>query len=487
MRMLRDIISRLRVESVSGNLDIPVSRIVTDSRIAGPGDLFVAVKGTKYDGHTFIPQVVRQGVTTVVCESMPEDTSGEITWIKVHDSSMAPGMLASAFYGNPSRHLKVVGVTGTNGKTTTATLLYRLFDVLGYRVGLMSTICNYIGDKTFPATHTTPDPIQLQELLHQMVQENCTHCFMEVSSHAAHQNRIAGIDFSGAIFTNLTHDHLDYHQTFDNYLQAKKKFFDELPSSAFALVNKDDRNGLVMVQNTKAERKTYSLKSPSDFHARILESHMEGMLLKIDQQEVWTRLVGEFNAYNFLAVYAAAVLMGEESGVVLEKMSQMEGVRGRIERFRSPDGRMVVVDYAHTPDALKNVLETLLQIRGSKSYAIIGVIGAGGDRDKTKRPKMGRIAASLCDRLIVTSDNPRSEDPETIIEEIRSGIDSSDMNKVISIVNRAEAIRTACLMARPGDVILIAGKGHETYQEIKGIKYPFDDMKEVKKAFGVID
>lgn len=487
MRILRDIIGRLRIETVSGNLDIPVSRIVTDSRNAGPGDLFVAVRGTKYDGHTFIPQVIRQGVTAVVCERLPDGASGEITWIKVPDTSMAPGLLASDFYGNPSHHLRIVGVTGTNGKTTTATLLYRLFNALGYKAGLMSTICNYVGEKVLPATHTTPDPVQLQGLLHQMVQENCTHCFMEVSSHAAHQNRIAGIDFSGAVFTNLTHDHLDYHQTFDNYLQAKKKFFDELPSSAFALVNKDDRNGLVMVQNTKANRKTYSLKSPSDFHARILESHMEGMLLKIGQQEVWTPLVGEFNAYNFLAVYASAVLLGEEPGVVLEKMSQMEGVRGRIERLRAPDGRMVVVDYAHTPDALKNVLETLLQIRGSKPYAIIGVIGAGGDRDRTKRPKMGRIAASLCDRLIVTSDNPRSEDPEMIIEEIISGIDPSGRNKVISIVNRAEAIRAACLMAHPGDVVLIAGKGHETYQEIKGVKYPFDDMEEVKKAFGIIE
>lgn len=487
MQILRNIISRLRVESVSGNLDIPVNRIVTDSRIAGPGDLFVAVRGTKYDGHSFIPQVIRQGVIAVVCERLPKDVSGEIIWIKVPDTSMAPGLLASNFYGNPSNHLKVVGVTGTNGKTTTATLLYRLFNALGYKTGLLSTICNYVGDKELPATHTTPDPIQLQGLLHQMVQENCTHCFMEVSSHAAHQNRVAGIDFSGAIFTNLTHDHLDYHQTFDNYLQSKKKFFDELPSSAFALVNKDDRNGMVMIQNTKADKKTYSLKSLSDFHAKILESHMEGMLLKIGQEEVWTHLVGEFNAYNFLAVYASAVLLGEEPGIVLEKMSQLEGVRGRIERLRAPDGRMVVVDYAHTPDALKNVLETLLQIRGTKTYAIIGIIGAGGERDKTKRPKMGRIAASLCDRLIVTSDNPRTEDPEMIIKEIISGIDASDKNKVISIVNRAEAIRMACLMARPGDVVLIAGKGHETYQEIKGTKYPFDDIEEVKKTFGFIE
>lgn len=487
MKILREIISNLPVQSVSGKLDIPVDRIVTDSRIARQGDLFIAVRGTKFDGHSFIPEVIRQGVNAVVCESIPENVSGEITWIKVPDTSSAPGLLASAFYGNPSAHLKLVGVTGTNGKTTTATLLYRLFGALGYKAGLMSTICNYIGEEVLPATHTTPDPIQLQGLLHRMVQENCTHCFMEVSSHAAHQNRIAGIEFSGAVFTNLTHDHLDYHQTFDNYLQAKKKFFDELPQRAFALVNRDDRNGMVMIQNTKADRKTYSLKSPSDFHARILESQMEGMLLKIGQQEVWTRLVGEFNAYNFLAVYAAAVLLGEEPGLVLEKMSQLEGVKGRIERLRSPDGRMAVVDYAHTPDALKNVLETLLKIRGSKQYAIIGVIGAGGDRDRTKRPKMGRIAASLCDRLIITSDNPRSEDPELIIEEIKEGIDPSDKNKVISIVNRAEAIRTACMMAHPDDVVLIAGKGHETYQEIKGIKYPFDDMEEVKKAFGLTD
>jgi len=487
MKILRDIISNLPVQSVSGNLDIPVDRIVTDSRIARQGDLFIAVRGTKFDGHSFIPEVIRQRVNAVVCESIPENVSGEITWIKVPDTSSAPGLLASAFYGNPSAHLKLVGVTGTNGKTTTATLLYRLFGALGYKAGLMSTICNYIGEEVLPATHTTPDPIQLQGLLHRMVQENCTHCFMEVSSHAAHQNRIAGIEFSGAVFTNLTHDHLDYHQTFDNYLQAKKKFFDELPQRAFALVNRDDRNGMVMIQNTKADRKTYSLKSPSDFHARILESHMEGMLLKIGQQEVWTRLVGEFNAYNFLAVYAAAVLLGEEPGLVLEKMSQLEGVKGRIERLRSPDGRMAVVDYAHTPDALKNVLETLLKIRGSKPYAIIGVIGAGGDRDRTKRPKMGRIAASLCDRLIITSDNRRSEDPELIIGEIKEGIDPSDKNKVISIVNRAEAIRTACMMAHPDDVVLIAGKGHETYQEIKGIKYPFDDMEEVKKAFGLTD
>jgi len=484
-KTIGNIIHDIPVKEVRGNIDRPVSHVVYDSRQVQPGDVFVAMRGTKQDGHAFIPSVLSRGVKIVVCEKWPEEMLEDVTWILVEDSSIVLGLMASAFYDHPSHRLKVVGVTGTNGKTTTATLLYRLFEQLGYPSGLFSTVCNYVSGHEFPATHTTPDSVELQELMYQMVKAGCSHCFMEVSSHSAHQNRIAGIQFAGAIFTNITHDHLDYHGTFENYVKAKKKFFDILLPSAFALVNKDDRNGMVMLQNTRACQKTFALHSPADFTARVLESHFEGMQLRIGNRDVWTHLKGEFNAYNFLGVYAAAVLLGEDPDSVLEAMSQLREVRGRFEAIRSLDGRTAIVDYAHTPDALKNVLETIHQIRGIASSKIIGVVGAGGDRDRTKRPEMGHIAASMCDRLILTSDNPRSEDPLAIIDEIKAGIDSQGLSKTVVVENRKEAIRTACMMAQKEDVILIAGKGHETYQEIKGVKHHFDDREIVEEIFGL--
>lgn len=483
MMQLDQILKDIPLLQTYGRLDIPVGRVVFDSRIAGKDDLFVAVNGVKADGHFFIPEVIEKGAVAILCEKIPEDLPGNVTVVQVRNSGAALGIAASNFYGKPSSKMKLVGVTGTNGKTTTATLLYNLFTALGYKCGLFSTVSNYVIEKPSGATHTTPDAVQMNGLMMEMVEAECEYCFMEVSSHAIDQDRIAGLTYAGAIFTNLTHDHLDYHKTFENYLKAKKKYFDLLPPGAFAVINKDDKNGMVMVQNTRALVKSYALRSIADYTAKIMESQVDGMQLKIGNHIVWTRLKGEFNAYNFLAVFAAAICLGKSEDEVLQAMSTLKEVRGRFETLRSGTGVTAIIDYAHTPDALQNILLAIQQLRKSKAERIIGVIGAGGDRDKTKRPVMGKIAATMCDKLIITSDNPRSEDPETIISEIFAGVDISLRGKVITIVNRKEAIETACLIAVKGDIILVAGKGHETYQEIKGVKHHFDDREIISSQF----
>jgi UDP-N-acetylmuramoyl-L-alanyl-D-glutamate--2,6-diaminopimelate ligase len=445
--------------------------------------LFVAVKGTITDGHQYISKAIGLGASVVICETLPKEINSEITYIQVPDSSKALGIAASNFYNNPSENLILVGVTGTNGKTTIASLLYEMFEKLGYPCGLLSTIENKINRKIISATHTTPDPVQLNALLAQMVDEGISHCFMEVSSHAIHQNRIAGLHFAGGIFTNISRDHLDYHKTVDEYIKAKKKFFDDLPATAFALTNADDKTGKVMLQNTKAKKTSYSLKSFSEFKCRIVENQFEGLQLEIDGVEIWCKLIGSFNAYNLLAVYATAILLNEEKEAVLTALSMLEPVDGRFEYFRSENNVIGIVDYAHSPDALKNVLNTLSDIR-TRNETLITIVGAGGDRDKGKRPMMAQIAARQSDKVILTSDNPRSEEPEQIISDMEKGIDPVDYKKVISISNRKEAIKTACTFAAPGDIILVAGKGHEKYQEIKGVKYPFDDRNILEKYLG---
>ncbi len=483
VKTLSDIVWKIPAVSVTGDLNIPILSVCFDSRKAVPGSLFVAVRGTINDGHKYIPDVVRQGVSAIVCEEMPDSIRNDITYIITTDSAMALGLICSEFHGRPSKKLTLVGVTGTNGKTTIATLLYRLFRKMGYKAGLISTVAYYVNDEESEATHTTPDPLQLNELLVRMVRQGCEYCFMEVSSHSVVQQRIAGLQFAGGIFTNLTHDHLDFHKTFAEYLKAKKTFFDNLPEKAFALVNKDDRNGLVMVQNTKSAVKTYALKSMSDFHCRVVESHFDGMQLQIDGQEVWMRFIGEFNAYNLLAVYAAATLLGQPQQETLTVLSTLSPVAGRFENIHSENGVTAVVDYAHTPDALDNVLKALHDLLPGSSAQIITVVGCGGDRDKTKRPEMAKIAADNSNRLILTSDNPRSEEPEAIINDMLAGLNTDERRKTITITDRREAIRTACLMANPGDVVLVAGKGHETYQIVKGVKSHFDDREVVREAF----
>jgi UDP-N-acetylmuramoyl-L-alanyl-D-glutamate--2,6-diaminopimelate ligase len=484
MKKLNEILAGLEYELIAGDLQTPVSQIHFDSRLIKPGDLFIAMGGTHVDGHQFIPKAIENGAKVIISERADVDGGGA-TLIRMSDTSAALGLLASAFYGYPSRNLKVVGVTGTNGKTTIATLLYRLFTRLGYKAGLISTIKYYVGKDEFPATHTTPDALHIQELMSKMAESGCEYCFMEASSHAIDQDRIKGIEFDGAIFTNLTHDHLDYHKTFAAYLKAKKKFFDELPASAFALTNGDEKNGQVMLQNTKAVKKSYALKTMSDFKCKVLEKHMDGMLLNMDGLDVWTHFAGVFNAYNLTAVYGAAILLGEQAVDILSVLSDLRPVEGRFEIIRSPEGKYAIVDYAHTPDALKNVLRGISEIR-SGSEQIITVVGAGGDRDKTKRPEMAQEAALQSDKVILTSDNPRSEVPESIIQDMEAGIQAHQKNKVLSIVNRKEAIKTACMLAGPGDIILVAGKGHEDYQEIKGVKYHFDDREVIREIFNVI-
>ena len=481
MYNLQNILKGIKVTKVIGNPDLEIRSVQFDSRKIEPADVFVAVKGTKSDGHEFIGQVIQAGAVTVVCESLPTDLNDKVTYIQVEKSGLALGLMASNQFDNPSSKLKLVGVTGTNGKTTIASLLYEVFQKLGYKSGLLSTIRNKIGDRIIEATHTTPDPIQLNNLLNQMVHSGCSYCFMEVSSHAIDQDRIAGLVFKGGIFTNLTHDHLDYHGTVENYLKAKKKFFDQLTPDAFALTNIDDRNGRVMLQNSKALKKTYSLKSDSDFKCRIIENQFEGLQLNIDGEEFWTNLIGKFNAYNLLAVYAAAILLGERKSDVLTALSAVKAVEGRFDYIRSQNNIVGIIDYAHSPDALSNVLSTIAAIR-TRNETLITVIGAGGDRDKLKRPLMAKVACDFSNKVILTSDNPRSENPEDIIDEMEKGIDVINTGKVLKIVNRKEAIKTACALAKPGDIILIAGKGHEKYQEIKGVKYPFDD-KEILKGF----
>jgi UDP-N-acetylmuramoyl-L-alanyl-D-glutamate--2,6-diaminopimelate ligase len=481
MMKLVDILDGINVISVKGDTGITVTGVGFDSRMVTGGSMFVAVRGYKTDGHDYIGAALESGAAAIICEHLPSNTRKDICWVQTSDSALALGQAASNFFGKPSSLLKLVGVTGTNGKTTIATLLYNMFTDLGYKCGLFSTVCNYINGREYPATHTTPDPVQLNNLMAQMVSEGCSYAFMEVSSHSAAQKRIAGLRFDGGIFTNLTHDHLDYHKTFDNYLQAKKSFFDSLDSDSFALVNTDDRNGRVMIQNCNAGKYTFSVKGMADFRCAIVEQNFDGMLLRIQGNEVWTRFIGDFNASNLLAVYAASVLLEAEKREILTVLSDLHPVSGRLEVVKSPGGISGIVDYAHTPDALKNVIETINKIRegGAK---LITVVGAGGDRDRTKRPKMAAISAEGSSRIILTSDNPRSEEPEAIIDEMEAGIPADLKRKTLRIPDRHMAIRTAVMMAEKGDIILVAGKGHETYQEINGVKHHFDDREELRDA-----
>lgn len=469
---------------LSGDGEILISGIAFDSRKVEPGFLFVAQRGTHADGHLYIAAAVARGAVAVVCETFPDERQSGVLYVRVEDAGEALGWIAAAWHDFPSEKIKVVGVTGTNGKTSIATLSYRLFTQLGFPSGLISTISVIIGTTAETATHTTPDALRLQEILAAMAGAGCAYCFMEVSSHAVVQKRIAGIRFSGGIFTNLTHDHLDYHKTFAEYLRAKKAFFDGLDETAFALTNLDDKNGPVMVQNCRAAVHTFSTRAMAGFRCKVLESHFEGMLVTIDGREVWLRFVGKFNASNLLAVYGTAVLLGRDPGEVLEIISELTPVQGRFEAIRSREGIMAIVDYAHTPDALKNVLSAIGEIR-SGTQKVITVVGAGGDRDRTKRPEMAREALQGSDRVILTSDNPRTELPEAIIHDMEAGIDQANRHRVISIVNRREAIKTACMMASPGDIILVAGKGHENYQEINGIKTHFDDKEVLSEIFGI--
>jgi UDP-N-acetylmuramoyl-L-alanyl-D-glutamate--2,6-diaminopimelate ligase len=474
MAALRDILYNVRITSTSGEMDKEVAHIASDSRNIVTGCLFVAIKGTKSDGHDFIEKAITLGASIVVCEKLPEATYDKVTYVTVKSTVVAFGIMVGNFYGNPSKNLKLVGVTGTNGKTTVATLLYKLFTSLGYKCGLFSTVVNRIVDKEVPAEFTTPGPVQINELLKQMVEAGCTHCFMEVSSHAADQGRISGLFFDGAIFTNITHDHLDYHHTFESYIRAKKIFFDNLSSDAFALVNVDDKRGMVMLQNTKAKKQTYGILKMADFKGKIITNSITGLQLEIGNRDVWFKLAGDFNAYNLLAVYGTACLLNEDPEMVLLKLSSETGAAGRFELVLPGMKFTAIVDYAHTPDAVKNVLETISHFR-SNEEKIISVIGCGGDRDKTKRPLMAAIACKYSDKVILTSDNPRGEDPLEIIKEMQKGVGPSDVKKTLVLVDREEAIKTACMLAREKDIVLVAGKGHEKYQEIKGVKHPFDD------------
>jgi UDP-N-acetylmuramoyl-L-alanyl-D-glutamate--2,6-diaminopimelate ligase len=476
MKLLKDILYKAGLIELIGSSNVAIMAIGFDSRKIEKNSLFVAIKGTQSDGHQYIDQTISKGAIAILCEELPATLNKEVTYIKVKDTSVALGIVAANFYDNPSERLKLIGVTGTNGKTTTVTLLFNLFKKLGYKVGLLSTVKNQINNDVLSATHTTPDAIQLNALLHQMVEKGCTHCFMEVSSHAVVQNRIAGVHFAGAVFTNITHDHLDYHKTFNEYIKAKKQFFDMLGSDAFALTNKDDANGEVMLQNTRATKKRYSLRSMADYKCRIIENQFSGLLLNIDGSEVWSKLIGSFNAYNLLAVYATAILLKEDKTNVLTTLSSLGSVEGRFQHIRTDDGIIGIVDYAHTPDALSNVLKTINDIRTGNEQ-VITVVGCGGDRDAAKRPIMAKIACDLSTRVILTSDNPRSESAEVIIKEMQKGVDGVNHKKAIAITDRSEAIKTACSCAKSGDILLIAGKGHEKYQEIKGVKHPFDDMQ----------
>jgi UDP-N-acetylmuramoyl-L-alanyl-D-glutamate--2,6-diaminopimelate ligase len=477
---LKDILYKVSLTSGSGDMSVDVKGICFDSRQVKPGFLFVAVKGTQSDGHQYISKALSQGAVAVVSELLPDTVPDNVTIVTVKNSAQALGVIASNFFQTPSEKIKLTGVTGTNGKTTVATLLFKLFTSLGYKCGLISTVENLIVDKVIPSTHTTPDPIQLNELLKSMVESGCTYVFMEVSSHAIDQERIAGLKFVGAIFTNITHDHLDYHHTFENYIKAKKKYFDELGSDAFALVNADDRRGMVMLQNTKATKYSYGLKKVVDFKGKILTNSIEGLELDLAGKTVWFKLIGDFNAYNLLAAYGAAVLLGEDSDQVLIKLSSLKGAVGRFDLVFPGSKKIAIVDYAHTPDALKNVLETIAQFR-SGNEQVITVVGCGGNRDRTKRPLMASIACKLSDKVVLTSDNPRDEDPVAIIKEMQTGVTPTEVRKTLVIADREEAIKTACMMANEKDIILVAGKGHETYQEIRGVKYPFDDREVVER------
>jgi UDP-N-acetylmuramoyl-L-alanyl-D-glutamate--2,6-diaminopimelate ligase len=485
IRVLKDILYKVSLTSVYGSTDIEVNGIFFDSRLVGEGSLFVATIGVQSDGHQFIDKSIEKGAVAIVCQVMPENLKAGITYVQVLDSSIALGIMASNYYGNPSTKLKLVGVTGTNGKTTTVTLLHKLFMKLGYHTGMLSTVENKINEDIIPSTHTTPDAVSLNHFLSKMVESGCTHCFMEVSSHAVVQHRISGLHFKGGVFTNISHDHLDYHKTFDEYIKAKKGFFDMLTTDAFALVNADDKRGLVMLQNTKANKNTFALKSMADFKAKILSDSFSGLEMDIENKQVWFRLVGSFNAYNLMGVYATAVLLGEDKDETLTQLSSLDSARGRFERVVSKSGVIAIIDYAHTPDAVENVLQTINDSRQGKEQ-IITVIGCGGNRDATKRPLMAEIAVKLSDRVILTSDNPRDEEPQTILDQMEKGVSISNKKKTLSIIDRKEAIKTACLLAKEGDIILVAGKGHEDYQEIKGVKHHFNDKEIVKELFEVL-
>ena len=482
---LSELLKNVEVLNSLGDADVDITGVNIDSRRIEKGHLFVAIPGTQTDGHNFIPKAIEQGAAAVLCEYFPNTRVPGITYIAVESTEDAVGKVATVFYGEPSLKLKLVGVTGTNGKTTIATLLYNMFRKFGHKCGLLSTVCNYIEGEAIPADHTTPDPIELNKLLHQMVEAGCEYAFMECSSHAIAQKRIGGLKFAGGLFTNLTRDHLDYHKTFENYRDAKKAFFNGLSKDAFAITNADDKNGAVMVQNCKAKVKTYSTRSMADFRARIIECHFEGMYLEIDGREVGVQFIGKFNVSNLLAVYGAAVMLGKKPEDILLVLSTLKSVAGRLEPIRSEEGVTAIVDYAHTPDALENVLNAIHEVLDGKGGQVITVGGAGGNRDKGKRPLMAQEAVKQSDRVIITSDNPRFEEPQDIINDMLAGLDQKQMKKVVSIIDRKEAIKTACMLAQKGDVILIAGKGHEDYQEIKGVKHHFDDREIVREIFGV--
>ena len=483
MRMLDKLLQGVEVRSLVGDGTVAVGGLEFDSRKVVPGTLFFATRGTQADGHAYIPAAVAAGAAAVVCEELPAERPVGVTFVQVPDSTVALGQVASAFYGHPSRRLKLVGVTGTNGKTTTATLLYRMFRRLGYKAGLISTVVYCVDDREIPSTHTTPDSIRLNAMMAEMVEAGCDYCFMEVSSHSLVQHRTAGLAFVGGIFSNITHDHLDYHKTFAEYIRAKKLFFDGLPAGAFALTNADDRNGMVMVQNTKATVKTYALQSFADFRCRIVETLLDGMLLNLDGSEVWVKFLGRFNAYNLTSVYATALLLGARRDEVLRILSDLTSVDGRFEPIHSKEGVTAIVDYAHTPDALQNVIGTINEIR-KKDQRLYVVVGCGGNRDATKRPEMAKIAVDGSDMAVLTSDNPRLEEPGAIIEQMKSGLEPGA--RYLAITDRREAIKAAVALARPGDIILVAGKGHETYQDVGGVKHHFDDREEVRAAFGTV-
>jgi len=487
MAILQDILYKVRIRSVHGNLAVKVKALHIDSRKVNKGDVFIAIKGVAADGHQFIDSVAEKGAVAIVCEEMPSTLKEGVTYVQVENSGAAAGFMAHNFYGQPSERVKLVGVTGTNGKTTIATLLYKLFTGLGYKCGLLSTVQNHIGNDIVPATHTTPDAISLNELLKQMVEAGCTHVFMETSSHAIHQHRVAGLKYAGGLFSNITHDHLDYHKTFDEYIRVKKSFFDTLSSDAFAISNADDKRGPVMLQNTQAHKYYYSLRTMAEFKGKILENLLTGLVMSINDQEVHFRLIGEFNAYNLLAVYGAAICLGEDKFEVLRVLSELTGAEGRFDYIISVKDKVIgIVDYAHTPDALLNVLMTIKGLRKGHEQ-VITVVGCGGDRDKTKRPVMGEVACEHSDRVIFTSDNPRSEDPEQILRDMETGLNTAAKRKFIAIVDRKEAIKTAVNLAGPDDIVLIAGKGHEKYQEIKGVKHPFDDKQVLAEIFNLYE
>lgn len=486
MKFLSEILYKSRIEQVHGSTNIAIENITADSRLKLPFAAFVAIKGTQSDGHDYIDMAIQNGAVAIICENLPEELNVKVTYVKVQSSSESLGYLASNFFDNPSEKLKIVGVTGTNGKTTTVTLLHKLFRKLGKKTGLLSTIINKINDQEKKATHTTPDPVSLQEILAEMVKEECEFVFMEVSSHAVDQNRTKGIQFAGMVFTNISHDHLDYHGSFKEYIKAKRKAFIDLDKNAFALTNTDDNNGEVMVQSTKAQVFTYALKSMADFKAKIIDNQFSGLHLFIDQQELYAKLIGQFNAYNLLTVYAIATILDQDKLEVLTILSTLDSVDGRFQYIKTPKSVTAIVDYAHTPDALENVLKTISEIR-TKTENVITLVGCGGDRDKTKRPEMARIAVSQSDKVILTSDNPRSEEPDEILNDMKKGLDPTSLAKTLTISDRREAIKLACSLAQDGDIILVAGKGHEKYQEIKGEKHPFDDLEIVNETLKMLE